>query len=158
MATLQECQAIDASQYVWTYGKKFKDKVNELSRREGTSSYIQMKGLDFLPYMAFTRADGTAWAELETLFQQEVLAHGVLASWLTVTYAHKPDHLDRTIEVFGHAMRGLKKLIENEMLERTLVGDPIKPVMRTYNKCRKRICGQLHPEAGLATCCKRDGE
>jgi hypothetical protein len=76
-----------------------------------------------------------------------------MVSWLTFTYSHRQEHLDRTLTAFGEAMRALKPVIESGEVESSLTGDPIKPVMRTYNRCMQRVCGETHEGAPKAACC-----
>lgn len=153
MATLKECEAVDATRYVWEFGKSFKDKINALAQSEGVYDYIKIKGFDCNPLLSFTKQDGIVWTELATLFIQEVLARGIMISWITFTYSHNQHHLERTLEAFSEAMRSLKPLIESGDVEKNLTGLPIRPVMRTYNKCLKRVCGRLHDEVEKSSCC-----
>lgn len=155
MATLKECAAVDATQHIWDFGKKFKDGINNLARREGVDKYIGVKGFDCNPVFYFLDVRGAASLPLMTLFIQEALARGVMVSWLTFTYSHRQEHLDRAVEAFGEIMRTLKPVIENDGITANLTGDPIKPVMRTYNKCLQRICGEINGAAPMASCCAR---
>ena len=67
-----------------------------------------------------------------TLFIQECMKRGVLASSLVVSYSHSEQDIDRTIEAFHGAMLVYRKALD-EGLEKYLVGRPVKPVMRTRN-------------------------
>ncbi len=153
LATLKECAAADATAHVWAFGKKFKDSVNDLARAEGVYDFIKIKGFDCNPVFSFTDSKGAASLPLMTLFVQEALARGIMVSWLTFTYSHRQEHLDRTLTAFGEAMRALKPLVESGEIESSLTGVPIKPVMRTYNKCLQRVCGETHEGAPKAACC-----
>ncbi len=67
-----------------------------------------------------------------TLFIQECMKRGILASSLVVSYSHSEEDIDRTIEAFDGAMAIYRKAL-NEGLEKYLVGRPVKPVMRARN-------------------------
>lgn len=67
-----------------------------------------------------------------TLFIQECMKRGVLASSLVVSYSHSEEDIDRTIEAFHGAMVVYRKALD-EGLEKYLVGRPVKPVMRARN-------------------------
>ncbi len=153
MATLEECKRVNATQHIWDTGKAFKNGMNTIAEQEGVSEFISAAGFDCNPVFSFKDKTGAPSMTLMTLFIQECLARGIMASWLTVTYSHTPEHLKRTFEVFSEVMKSLKPILENDDVENILVGDPIKPVMRTYNKCLQRQCGLLHKDAPKAACC-----
>jgi glutamate-1-semialdehyde 2,1-aminomutase len=67
-----------------------------------------------------------------TLFIQECMKRGVLASSLIVSYAHSEEDIDRTVEALHGAMLVYRKALD-EGLEKYLVGRHVKPVMRTRN-------------------------
>ena len=67
-----------------------------------------------------------------TLFIQESMKRGVLASSLVVSYTHSEQDIDRSIEALHGAMGVYRKALD-EGLEKYLVGRPVKPVMRARN-------------------------
>lgn len=134
LATLQECHKIDVSSYLEAFGRKFKESFNKLSDEYGLSNYIQMTGFNCNPNLSFIRDDGTRWMELMTLFIQECLSRGVMISWLTLTYSHKEEHMNHALRVFDEVFSVIKPYVENDEVEKFLVGPAIKPVMRPYNK------------------------
>ena len=67
-----------------------------------------------------------------TLFLQESLKRGLLASSLVVSYAHSEQDIDRTNEVLYEVMAVYRKALD-EGIEKYLVGRPVKPVMRSRN-------------------------
>lgn len=154
MATLQECDRVDASAYLWVFGKKFMAAFNTLAENEGVGRFVKMKGFECNPVLSFTREGGLVWTELMTLFMQEALARGIMISWMTLTYSHKEEHLQKTLDVCQEIFAGLKTVIENDSVSKALVGGPIRPVMRTYNKCLQRNCGLIHEKAPKLACCK----
>jgi glutamate-1-semialdehyde 2,1-aminomutase len=64
-----------------------------------------------------------------TLFIQECMKRGVLASSLVVSYSHSEQDIDRTNEVLHEAMLVYKKAL-SEGLEKYLVGRPVQPAIR----------------------------
>jgi glutamate-1-semialdehyde 2,1-aminomutase len=67
-----------------------------------------------------------------TLFIQECMKRGVLASSLVVGYSHSEQDIDRTNEAMHEAMVIYKKAL-SEGLEKYLVGRPVKPAIRQRN-------------------------
>ena len=67
-----------------------------------------------------------------TLFLQELVTRGILAPSLVVGTAHDDADLDRTVEVFGEAMRVYRRALD-EGVEGYLRGRPVQPVMRALN-------------------------
>jgi len=67
-----------------------------------------------------------------TLFIQESMKRGVLASSLVVSYSHSEQDIDRTVEALYGAMGVYRKALD-EGLDKYLVGRPVKPVMRARN-------------------------
>jgi glutamate-1-semialdehyde 2,1-aminomutase len=67
-----------------------------------------------------------------TLFIQECMKRGVLASSLVVGYQHTEEDIDRTIEAMHGAMGVYRKALA-EGVEKYLVGRPVRPAIRTRN-------------------------
>lgn len=67
-----------------------------------------------------------------TLFIQECMKRGVLASSLVVGYSHTEQDIDRTNEAMHEAMVVYKKAL-TEGVEKYLVGRPVKPAIRQRN-------------------------
>jgi glutamate-1-semialdehyde 2,1-aminomutase len=67
-----------------------------------------------------------------TLFIQECIKRGVLASGFVVTYSHSEADIDRTVEAVHGAMGVYKKALEDGV-EKYLVGRPVKPAIRARN-------------------------
>lgn len=156
MATLKECESIDATSYVWSYGKSFKDNANKIAKNHGLDKHISVKGFDCNPYFSFLGADGKTSVPLMTLFIQECLARGIMLSWLTITTAHNEKHMEKTMNVFDEVLADLRPVIINNEIEKFLYGPAIRPVMRTYNRCMQRQCGRLHSDAAQSACCHKD--
>ncbi|HCV42162.1 MAG TPA: glutamate-1-semialdehyde 2,1-aminomutase, partial [Bacteroidetes bacterium] len=67
-----------------------------------------------------------------TLFIDEIMKRGILASSLVVSYSHSESDIDRTNEAIHEAMHVYRKALD-EGVEKYLVGRPVKPVFRKYN-------------------------
>jgi glutamate-1-semialdehyde 2,1-aminomutase len=66
-----------------------------------------------------------------TLFLQEMLAGGVIAPSLVVSYAHTDEDIDRTLEAVAAAL-GVYRRALDDGVARFLKGRAVKPVMRRF--------------------------
>jgi glutamate-1-semialdehyde 2,1-aminomutase len=76
--------------------------------------------------------DGTPSQPFRTLFIQELLKRGVLASSLVVSYSHSDRDIDRTVEAIAESLAVYRKALD-EGIDKYLVGRPVRPVFRKYN-------------------------
>jgi glutamate-1-semialdehyde 2,1-aminomutase len=123
----------------------------------GLSDYVRVIGFDCNPQILCTHDDGTYWPELHTLFHEELISWGVLIPWITVTWSHGPDEINRTIDAMGHAMRRVRRVLENGAVETSFTGPAVKPVLRPYNRCRQSRCNRIDPDAPQLSCCRENG-
>ncbi len=133
LATFKACKKYNVSDHVWKLGRKLKDDFNALVGREGATNYFKIIGFDANPQILCTRENGEFWPELHTLFHDILINNGVIIPWITITYSHKEDHVDMTMQTIEKAIKALMHVIENNEVEKHLVGEPIKPVFRKYN-------------------------
>jgi len=115
-------------------------------------------GFDCNPYILCTRADGTPWPALHTSFHEEVISWGVLIPWITITYSHGPEEIARTLEALQHGMRKIRRALDDGSVERSFLGEAVKPVFRPFNRCCQSKCGRLYTDAPRLTCCTDDGD
>ncbi len=66
-----------------------------------------------------------------TLFIQEILKRGVLATSFVVSYSHTEDDIDRTIEAVHEACVVYRKALD-EGIEKYLVGRSVRPVFKSH--------------------------
>jgi glutamate-1-semialdehyde 2,1-aminomutase len=153
-ATLDEYQRLDTGAHVWSMGKQLVDGFRACAASEGVSDYVRIIGFDCNPQILCTRADGTYWPELSMVFHEEVISHGVLIPWISITQAHGATELATTLEAIQKGMRYARKAIDAGNVETAFTGEPPRPVFRTFNRCRQSRCGQLHSDAPQLDCCK----
>lgn len=156
-ATLDECQRLDVTQHIWTTGGQLVRGVREAARQAGVSDYVRVIGFDCNPQILCTHDDGTYWPELHTLFHEELISWGVLIPWITITWSHGPEEINRTIDAMGHAMRRVRRVLENGAVESSFTGAAVKPVLRPYNRCRQSRCNRIDPDAPQLSCCRENG-
>lgn len=67
-----------------------------------------------------------------TLFMQECIKRGLLAPNLVISYSHKSQDIDQTIEIMNEAMQVYRKALD-EGIEHYLEGRSVQPVYRKWN-------------------------
>lgn len=154
-ATLDECQRVDITRHIARIGRGLIDGVRSLAEREGVTDFVRIMGFDCNPQILCTRRTGEYWPELHTAFHEEVISHGVVIPWISITYSHGEEELAQTLTAVGEGMRRVRRAIE-EVPGPRFEGEAVKPVFRSFNQCRQAMCGRLHPSAPQLDCC-RDG-
>jgi len=152
-ATLDECQRVNISQHVWGIGKQLVDGVRKLASEEGVDRFVRIIGFDCNPHLQCTHEDGAFWPELHTAFHEEVISHGVLIPWITITYSHGKDELDQTFHALRAGMQKVRRALDSNAVESAFTGPAIKSVFRTFNRCEQSRCGLLHSDALKLDCC-----
>lgn len=152
-ATLDECQRVEISKHVWGLGKRLVNGIKDVATSENVANYVRVIGFDCNPQIICTHADGQPWPALLTSFHEELISHGILIPWISITYSHGDEELLRTLEAVRQAMRKVRKALEDEAVERSFAGDAVRPVFRPFNRCRQSRCGRLHADAPQSDCC-----
>jgi glutamate-1-semialdehyde 2,1-aminomutase len=154
-ATLDECQRVDISKHVWNIGRQLVAGTRALAQSEGVADYVRMIGFDCNPQLLCTRATGAYWPELHTSFHEEVISHGVLIPWTTITYSHGAAELEMTMTALRAGMRKVRTVLDSgTAVEKTFTGPAVKPVFRRYNRCMQGRCGRVDPGVQKLSCCE----
>jgi len=133
LATLKACEKYDVSNHIWKIGKKLKDDFNQLVNEENASDYFKIIGFDANPQILCSHKDGTFWPELHTFFHDIVINNGIFIPWITITFSHKEEHVEITLEAIKKAIKKLKPIIDNNEVEKLLIGEAVRPVFRKFN-------------------------
>lgn len=152
-ATLDECRRVSINDHTWRLGRQLVDGVRKLAQVEGVADYIRIIGFDCNPQIICTYPDGAAWPALATSFHEELISWGVLIPWITITYSHRDEELERTFEALQKGMIKVKRALDAGTLEDSFSGEAVKPVFRPFNRCRQSRCGRLHMDAPKLNCC-----
>jgi glutamate-1-semialdehyde 2,1-aminomutase len=135
MATMKECIRLDVASHVWRLGAELKNRVLKLAQEHGVAKYVRIIGFDCNPQILVTNGDGVYWPELHTAFHEEVIAHGVLIPWISITWEHRERELDLTDEALSAGMRKVRLLLDSGGdVASGFEGEPVKPVFRKYNR------------------------
>jgi glutamate-1-semialdehyde 2,1-aminomutase len=154
MATVKECARLDTTRHVWTTGKRLVEGFRSLANSERVEQFVRIVGFDCNPQIVCTRDTGEYWPELSAVFHEELISHGVLIPWISITQSHGEKELAKTFDALAHGMRQVRDAIDAGRVASAFEGDAPKPVFRPFNKCKQARCGAVDTTAPQLDCCK----
>ncbi len=157
-ATLDECRRLDVTSHIWSLGGRLAEATRQMVREAGLGAHVRVTGFDCNPQIQCTREDGRPWPALHTAFHETVIAHGVLAPWISVTWSHHEPELALTLDAFRHGLERVARAVEAGDENAGLTGPAARPVFRAYNRCQQSRCGRLDPAAPRLACCEAPTE
>ena len=122
----------DVIQYMWDYGDKLKNMMNNLSYDLKIDDKFIVSGPSCSPVYDTKNNDMKSSLEFRTLFSQEMIAHDVLMPFITLCYRHRQKELKITERAVRKSLEIYKKALDSSV-SKYLKGDVIKPVFRKYN-------------------------
>mgnify|MGYP001284046206 CR=1 FL=1 len=122
----------DVIQYMWDYGDKLKNMMNNLSYDLKIDDKFIVSGPSCSPVYDTKNNDMKSSLEFRTLFSQEMIAHDVLMPFITLCYRHRQKELKITERAVRKSLEVYKKALDSSV-SKYLKGDVIKPVFRKYN-------------------------
>ncbi|MDM7980530.1 MAG: glutamate-1-semialdehyde 2,1-aminomutase [Rhizobium sp.] len=126
------CEQEDVPSHLWGYGTSLRDGMNDLAKRKGIDAHFRAEGPGVaLNYVAMD-ASGMPSPGMRTIFAQEMLRHGVLIPWISVSQAHGKAELDMTLTACDKALDIYSRALEDGVALH-LEGEAVKPVFRTFN-------------------------
>jgi glutamate-1-semialdehyde 2,1-aminomutase/spore coat polysaccharide biosynthesis protein SpsF len=131
IATLDVMEREDYWSHVWRLGARLQSGFRALAPSYGLAGIADCGGLP--PWTVFVFKDTEHWSslQLKSLFQQEMLRHGVLFSGSQfICLAHTDDDVDRTLEAYTEAMKVLRFAIDCHAVDAMTLGEPIQLVFR----------------------------
>lgn len=132
IATIREMRERPVIDHIWRHGEALEQGLNEASREAGLARHVWCDGYPCSPVMQFRGADGRPYAELRTLFLQEMAARGVLIPSVAPSFSHGANDVERTTEAARAALGACRRALD-EGVGRYLTGPAVKPVFRSEN-------------------------
>lgn len=123
---------LDVVGHMWEYGRKLMDGMNKISEELGIKDCFYLEGYPCSPNYVTKDMSGNISIELRTLFSQEMIANNVLIPWIALSFAHKDQELEITLEATRKALN-IYSLALDKGVEEYLNGRILKPVFRKYN-------------------------
>ncbi len=132
VATMHFMQQHGVVEHLWKYGASLKELMTAKASTHGLENHFRLGGADCSPWYMTLDGEGNNCLALRTLFQQEMLRHGVMMPWIALSWRHGTAELEHTARALDTAFPVVKKALE-EGVDRYLEGPAIKPVFRKYN-------------------------
>jgi glutamate-1-semialdehyde 2,1-aminomutase len=130
--TVKIYKETDVCKHLWSYGEKFKNKINNLATHHGIEKYFEIIGppasLDYVT----RNMKGEISLEFRTLFAQEMIKCGILIPWISISKAHTDIELNFTLESCDKVFKIFKKALQ-QGVNKYIEGNIIKPVFRKCN-------------------------
>lgn len=132
MATMNVYRNEPVVEQLWKQGERLEKGMNKVIADHGLQEQVIVLGKPCCLVYGTRDQDKKPSQPFRTLFIQEIMKRGILASSLVVGYSHTDKDIDRTVEAIDGALGVYKKAL-NEGVEKYLVGRPVKPVFRRHN-------------------------
>jgi len=133
IATWRTYQNEPVIERMWAAGRRLAERGNAAIAAKGMSDYVQITGLPCNLVFSALNPQGERCQSYRSLLLQEIINRGVLAPSLVVSYAHRDEDIDQTVDAFAGAMDVYARAIEQGSTDGLLVGQPSKVVYRRYN-------------------------
>lgn len=132
IATIREIREKKVISHIWKIGQLLQEGFNYTCRRMGVDPFVQMSGYPCSPYVVCKDKKGDISLAFRTLLLQELIRGGILMPWVSISYSHTLEEVERTLAALEKAL-----IVYQQALEKGafcfLEGQPVKPVFRKYN-------------------------
>ena len=129
VATIKKLKEEKVYDHIEKWGNYLKEEIKKLIIKHNLEKYISIIGYPFKTVFNFSGVDNPM--EIKTFFQQECAKRGVLfIGYHLVSFAHKKEHIDFTLEVYDQVMAEFKKVISNNKLKESLKGEIVTQIFK----------------------------
>ncbi len=108
-------------------GRRLADGIRGVVQARGLGAHFQVVGRPCNLSYSTLGPDGKPSQTFRTLLLQETIRRGVLMPSLVVSYSHRDEDIDRTVEAVDGALGVLSRALEDGV-EKYLVGPPSRVV------------------------------
>src|SRR5262245_20424343 len=130
--TIEEFRTQPVTDHLWRTGQGLMDGFNNAATKLGIADRVRMVGVPCSPVCSF-EIGGKPSPPLQTLFQQEMIASGVLIPWIAPSFSHAPADVERTVDAFERALEKVAQALIAGTTDGLLIGRPTRPVFRQFN-------------------------
>ena len=130
--TLKVSKELHEISQILRYGRILLDGANDIARDMGIEEYFEFVGMPCSPNFVTKNKNGENSLEFRTLFIQEMIKQGVLMPWVAISYSHRDEEINITMEAIRHSLQVYRKALDDGVYK-YLEGRPIKPVFRKWN-------------------------
>jgi glutamate-1-semialdehyde 2,1-aminomutase len=119
-------------EYLHRQGKKLIKGINEAIANYQLEEYFSVAGKPCNLIYITKDQNQERSQPFRTLFLQEIIKRGIIAPSLVVSFSHKDEDIEQTVEAIAEAL-GVYRLALEEGVEKYLIGRSVKPVFRKFN-------------------------
>ena len=134
-ATVQELIRHQVPDHIGALGRRLRAGLDAASAAAGLAARVRVLGYDHSPTIVCLGADGKADLAARTLMLQEFCRHGILIPYIAISWSHREQDIDRTIEVYARQVAPVlaRAAADPAVLASLLIGPAVKPVFRRRN-------------------------
>lgn len=118
--------------HFWTYGTELVGGMNSIAEKLGLKDYFQVIGYGVSPNYITKDKNKEMSLAFRTLFSQEMINHGIIMPYVSLSYAHQQNEMDKTLDAVEKSLNVYLKAL-NDGIEQHLSSPVIKPVFRQFN-------------------------
>ncbi|MDX6750230.1 glutamate-1-semialdehyde 2,1-aminomutase [Geminicoccaceae bacterium 1502E] len=146
IATMQVYQREDVIAHLYRQGARLQQEVEQVIRHHALDGFVKLQGRACCLSYVTLGPDGQASQAFRSLLLQETIRRGVLMPSLVVSYAHKDEEIDRTVQAIDGALEVYARALDSGV-ERFLVGRPSQSVYRRFNTGDRPPADEVTPAA-----------
>ena len=132
MEVMRIYQEENVVEYLDRQGKKLIEGINQVIATRQLEEYFSVAGKPCNLIYVTKDGDKERSQAFRTLFLQEIIKRGIIAPSLVVSFSHRDEDIQRTIEAIAEALDVYHQALE-EGVEKYLVGRTVQPVFRKFN-------------------------
>lgn len=130
-ATINKLKDCDVFSHIEKLGNYLIFSIKKLIDKHELNEQLSIIGYPFKSIFIFAGNKKYAPLELKTFFQQECAKRGVLfIGYHLVSYAHKKEHIDFTLETYDQVMKLLKEVLDKDKLRESLEGEVVTQIFK----------------------------
>ena len=119
-------------EFLWRQGERLRALVNQSIAENQLEGFFELMGRPCNLVFVTRDQDHNRSQAFRTLFMEELIRQGVIASSFVVSFSHSDADIERTAEAVYGAHIVYRKALD-EGIDKYLEGRPVKPVDRRYN-------------------------
>jgi len=130
IATMRVYRSDPVVEHLHRQGARLAAGFEALTRAHGVADRVHVCGRPCNLTFATLGPSGEPCQAFRALFLQELIARGILAPSLVISYSHGDAEVDRTLEAIDGALGVYQRALDAGGVERFLEGPPTRPVFR----------------------------
>ena len=132
MEVMRIYQEENVVEYLDRQGKKLIEGINQVIATRQLEEYFSVAGKPCNLIYVTKDGDKERSQAFRTLFLQEIIKRGIIAPSLVVSFSHRDEDIQQTVEAIAEALDVYRQALE-EGVEKYLVGRTVQPVFRKFN-------------------------